>query len=527
MTSPRVHGLLLGIILLLAAIFRVAVLNVPFGRNPEGCAAFFGLVARNYFRYDWSQHHGVPIMSLGQGAPVVYYANHPPTTPLLVGLTFALTGYRGGYEILPGDWQVRLPTAIFTVACIALLYVIVRNRAGPRAGLLAAAMFAVIPMSLVYGGFPDVISPQLVLFALLTFAAYERFHDAPGAKTLATLCACFLGAAIMDWPAFHMVPVMCFHYVLTRKPREWAWVVAFGLFTVAVFASLYVYLALAQHDWLWMKALIAKRSLNTAEDNHTRFTLLQWAQRTMWQYVVGEHTLPLVALAIVGVIVAATRKFRGPADRIMGLLLIWAALHALLGLQAVYQHVWWWWPITPGLLIAAAVALDWLMTQISAQGRIPQRGVNGAIACGLLLLASFTARSAWNTLTGPTNMGDGPNSYSLQEIGDAIRAAGKPNQAVMLMENDDSLDFWYYADRAIKTQVWDPDTFQRRLNEPFADLNFRQVEDWHGRTSAIVIPKFYIDQFPKIVSPLVDYLDARYQRAEHGKFLIYRWEQER
>ena len=79
-------------ILLFTISFRFILLNQTFRRNSDGCAAFYGLLARNYFRYDFSTTHGVPVMSMGRGAAPMFYANHPPTTPLLIAAIYKLIG---------------------------------------------------------------------------------------------------------------------------------------------------------------------------------------------------------------------------------------------------------------------------------------------------------------------------------------------------------------------------------------------------------------------------------------------------
>ncbi len=67
------------VIIVWAGALRLALLNLPLERNAEGLAAFYGLLARNYFRYDLATTLGVPVMSMGAGAEPVFYANHSPS----------------------------------------------------------------------------------------------------------------------------------------------------------------------------------------------------------------------------------------------------------------------------------------------------------------------------------------------------------------------------------------------------------------------------------------------------------------
>jgi 4-amino-4-deoxy-L-arabinose transferase-like glycosyltransferase len=178
---------LLALILLFSAIVRLLTLNHPFQRDPEGCGSFYGLLARNYLRWPLSVTLGVPVQSLGVGHGVPYfYPNHPALLPMLIAVVYRLFG--------AGEWQTRLPTALFTIACVVTVYLLILHRAGARAALMAAAFFAVTPMVLLFGGQPDVINSQLVFFVLLSIAAYLHFHQQPDARRLLLLCAAILPA---------------------------------------------------------------------------------------------------------------------------------------------------------------------------------------------------------------------------------------------------------------------------------------------------------------------------------------------
>lgn len=517
-STSRVHVALLSIILVLSGMFRIGVMNQPFGRNPEGCAAFFGLIARNYFRYPFSAHHGVPVVSMGQDAPVVYYANHPPTTPLLIGAVFAITGYRGEFDPLPADWKVRFPTAVFTTGCIALIYFLVQRRAGPRVGLIASALFASIPMTLIYGGFPDVISPQLIFFAMLTVAAYERFHDRPCLRTMGILSAAFLGAAVMDWPAFMLGPVFGLHFVITRKPRLWGWIIAFGFVTIAIFGLMYVYLATAQHDWGWMKSLVQRRSISTSGDADHEFGIGGWLKHALWELSIGRHTLIVFILGAVGIAAALARRADSGINRFMGLLLAWAAVHVFVGAEGVYRHEWWWWPLTPGLVIAAAVGLEFVLQNVQSLFRFKANLINSVATVGLLVFALWNTRGALVEHLTPTAIGTGNTAYTVTELGQAIRENTPPGSAVVLAMKDDSLGLWYYADRACKLDVWDLDTLERRRKDASVELSFFVSQPYAAPASTMIIPKFFAERF---VPSLAAELERRYEKHPSEKFLVY------
>src|SRR5688500_12392294 len=90
-SRPR-DWIILAVILLFAIGIRFSVIDKPFIRDSEGLGAYYGTLARNYLRYDWTQTYGVPIQSIGQwpGVEQVVYGHHPPLVPVLIAATYAV-----------------------------------------------------------------------------------------------------------------------------------------------------------------------------------------------------------------------------------------------------------------------------------------------------------------------------------------------------------------------------------------------------------------------------------------------------
>ena len=129
-------------------------------------------------------------------------------------------------------------------------------------------------MILTFGGMPDVIGTPLILFVLLSVITYLRFHNGPRASTLVPFLAAFALAGLCDWPAFVIVPVFVAHFAMTRPRTERRWIVAFGAGASALFAALYVYIALTTDSpWYWMLQLFARHSSVAGGQD---FTLTQW-----------------------------------------------------------------------------------------------------------------------------------------------------------------------------------------------------------------------------------------------------------
>ena len=506
--NRRTNQVLLALILLFAVVVRLLTLDHPFQRDPEGCGSFYGLLARNYLLWPLSTTLGVPVQSLGigHGAPY-FYPNHPALLPMLIAVVYRLLG--------DGEWQTRLPTALFTIGCVGLVYALLRHRAGARAALLASAFFAVSPMVLLFGGQPDVINSQLVFFVLLSIAVYIRFHERPDARRLLLLTLAFLPAGLTDWPAFHLVVVLGIHFVCTQPIRKWPWIIAFGFLSIAIFMIPYGQGIAIKHDWRWMSKLVERRTLSNVSDSTGTFGFGDWIRNAVFGFAYHRHNGPILPLTAVWILLAATIWRKRPETKLIALVLAWAAVHVLVGRQGVYVHEWWWWPLTPAAAMAAGVTLDafWPSTRV----------------WNALLVAFFVVFAGWNywhvdqEWRNPkqiTSVND-PLNYSLAELGQAIRGAAAPNQAVMLAENDQSLSLWYYADRPLTQNVWYAQKLEECLASREADLPFAGTQqEWTGPVAAYILPRAYANSH---MQPMIDYMNARYPRTETAKFIVWKF----
>jgi len=489
--------LVLTLLLVYAAVFRLVTLDRPFQYDDEATGgAFYGLLARNYLRIPWSETHGIPVLTVGRlpRVPLVFYPDHPPAVPLLIAPLYRVFG--------PREWQARLPTSAATVLAIAVFYRLVRRSASARVALTAAAVFAAMPMVLHFGGQPEVLGMPLVLCALITVDAYLMLGRAPCWRTFIWLAAAFATTSVCDWPAFFLVPVFAAHFAATRPRRQWLWMVAFGVWAAAVFAALYVYIALAAHlRWDWMLPLLKGR---TAIGVKSPFTASEWL-RTAWYFNRHCHTVPIMAAAVAWVIMSATaagRRQRG-ADAAR-LLLAWGMLHVLIGRQGVYNHEWWWWPLTPGLALAAALCFELIVA--GAERRTGTRAPSAALVLAIGVFAVWTTAREYRELYPPPQ----PDAFTTLEIGAAIQAAAPgPNDLVMLAWSGEDPELWFYGDRPLRANIWSVDDFTERLAAADADLAFGYPQPWPARAAGFVLPVITIATLPDLHA----YVAARYRRV--------------
>lgn len=517
----------LALVLAYATGVRLAVMDAPFHRHAEGTGCFYGILARNYLRYSWRETWGMPVLSVGYvpGTAPTFYSHHPPLVPLSIAVSYVLFGQ--------GDWQTRLPAALGTLGSAALIFLLLWQAGRPRAGVIAAGIFAAMPMVLFYGGQPEVLGMPLILFALLSVLAYLHWRRRPEWRRWLLLCGAFALAAMSDWPAFILVPVVSGHMIWSwhrsgrREWREFFRAGGFGLFGTALLMIIVAYIVWATgQGWneLLKQVLVRAGFVHSGEGVRGTFTAVQWLA-VAWRDNLSRHTLPVLLLALLWL---AAWGWRGRDDEGAAtlLLLSWAGLHVVIGRQGIYVHDWWWWPLTPGLAMAAALGLDRAIELIPR--RVSDQWVTSAAA---LLLVGFATWTAWRTLPAfySERYIHGPLDYSVVEMGQAIQAASADPNAPVIVAYDDlnEVQLWYYGDRPLRLGVWhmgdgqgnfDRTSLADRMNDTTNDLPFGfQQTNWPIAPAGLVFPKQFLPAAPEFAAEL----KPRWPYQENEKFLIF------
>lgn len=476
----RGHVLLLAIIVLFAAVFRGALLDARFQYDAEGTGSSFGVMARNIMRFGWNGTHGMPVLNVARepGAPLTFYPSHPPLVPLSIVPVYALAG--------EGEWQTRLPTALATIATIIAIYAVFARWSAPRVGVLAAAFYAAVPMTLYYGGMPEVVSVPLVLFAVLAVGAYVDLRRTPGARALGWLVLWFALAVSADWPAFFLVPVMLVHFAATKPRSQWRWMITFGGAAIVLFSAMYGYIAFATNSpWDWMAIRLRTR---TGVGAGTAFTTEGWLA-TAWRFNLLRHTWPVLVLAL-GWVVTKSWRLRG-ADRattLCRLLLAWGVIHVLVGREGVYVHEWWWTPLTAGLAVAAALAIEEILAW--AERKEYAHAARIAVALAFVVFAGWTSQRVLREFAAART----PLAFTAVELGEAIRAAApEARDTVALVYAGADPQLWFYGDRMLKLGVWSMDDLERRMHDGRADLMFYFEQPWTRAPVSLIFPLAYLD----------------------------------
>ncbi len=373
MTRPsparRAH-LLFAVLLVLAAGVLCWDIGEPWvGRHEGWNGAVWSLAARAHVEY------GLGATRLGavtngdhdRPADFVYYADHPPLLPLAVAGAFALLGEH--------EWAARLLSVLASLGSLVLVYLIGRELGGAPLALLAAFVFAFLPMSAFYGRMVDHEAPTGFL-ALLAVLLYLRWRASRrGGWLAASLAVLALGMGF-GWPAYYLAGLLPLHHLLVPDGgrRDWR-VLAFPAVALAAFA---LFLA---HVWLLrggdglreLAAMFATRTGAGTADYHEgpaeRFTWLGflwlWAKRGA-----GLFTLPALLAAALGLASLGRDGGGRPGARSVPLLLLaFGLIHVLLFRQGAWVHEYWAFYLSAPLALLAARGVLWLTRGVPS-GRV-------------------------------------------------------------------------------------------------------------------------------------------------------------
>jgi hypothetical protein len=230
----------LGVALILGAALvpRVRDFTAPLDREFEGWqGAFFTIGAINYERLGFTRTLGYPVhnVDLGERADAgkrlwdrpqnwFVYRNHPPTVPLIA--------WAGLKAFAPEDWNaawhehrgprgfepaLRLPFLLLHVLGLVALWWAARRAYGARTALVALALGAACPPSVLYATLANYEGPALlcVLLAAGCFCGYLR----DGKRTELVLFAlCMAAGTAVTWAPLFFLPAFVLHALLARAP---------------------------------------------------------------------------------------------------------------------------------------------------------------------------------------------------------------------------------------------------------------------------------------------------------------------
>jgi hypothetical protein len=380
------------LLLLLAALaprLRDAAASLDRGFDGQQ-GAFFAIGAVNAERLTVRRTGGYPVLNLDLGDRAdaatrlwdrpehwLVYANHPPTVALVAWASLNVMGpqewnsaWREGRGPEGFELALRLPFLLLNVAALVALWWAVRAGHGPRAGLLALALAAGLPVLVVHAGLVNYENACLP-FVLLGTGFYARWMRQGRRRDLVVLGVAFAAGGAVTWAPLFFASALAAHALLSA--RRWRGLMA------AVVATLACLAPLAAHA-LWaartLRAL-GQPPLSTLERAHELLGPLLDGQVPLSSWVglqLGRSaewcTLPLLVAAAAGLLVCLAQARRGPqADPQRVLVALPLALGGWLYMASFYRHTVdaqtpFLMMAAPGFAALGAVAVDALAPRL-------------------------------------------------------------------------------------------------------------------------------------------------------------------
>jgi 4-amino-4-deoxy-L-arabinose transferase-like glycosyltransferase len=491
-----------GLVVLLAGVataFRCLGLAAPWGADNLGTAgAFFSIAARNYLAYGTSVTGlGMVVTPDGPPSPPVFYTNHPPLVPLLVGGSFALFGEH--------EWAARLVPLVAALVSLGLLTFLSTRFYGRGVAVLTLAIAAVLPLDAYLAPHVDVQGSVLLMVVLATICALatRRFALAVVGLTV---------GAFVDWPALYVPILLAVAPWPFAYPRPRRFVAGLVVYAVVLFVAIASWLSGPDA----VLALVRDRALSFHADDGRAFDLVQWLRLVVGTYLANLCT-PVVLLVVAGwLVVRVPALVRRPhPDRLALFLLLFGLVHMVVGFQGAYQHEFWAHYLRPGVPLVCALAITRARARLAAGW--PQVALAAAVVAGIVL------PSAIETLRLPHQ----PLSARMEDVGYApidlareIRACTPPGAGALTSDWYGESATFYYARRPLAIAVMDVASLDDRLRAPRWD-----VSGGDGRTYVVpsvtpacfVLPRIHERQFPE----LVERLRAAFPARSEGAFDVF------
>lgn len=315
--------LMLAILCLGGAALRFHRMDSPIDGYHATNEAWYAMTAENY-------RHTGPL------APTTVSGIRDWKARPLYGYAAYVSGRIFGFD----PWSARLPAAVFSVAAILLIYLIGSRAAGSIAGLWAAAMWAVCPISVVVGrnAQPD------AMYVTLTLAAYYFYdlsleRNRPRMKILSGVF--FALAALTKNLAVAFVPaVILWELTDRRSPKRFRNILWFLLPAVILPAPLILYHLHAHAEQFLGTYARAATGVPSAKFLSYMFQEVVWAVSPFF-----------AAMALGALLMPRRRKLNSP-----GIFIFFAAFLGVYFIQNV--HSYYLLGAVPWILLLAAAIVS-------------------------------------------------------------------------------------------------------------------------------------------------------------------------
>lgn len=428
---------------------------------------------------------------IGKSAlPGIYLQSHYPLLlPLFLSGSFLFFGIH--------DWAARIVPITAITATAIMIYLLGKQLWSQKEGWLAALFFLFTPLIRYFAKIPvhETIMP---FFSTLVFYNYWLWYKNSSFRKYLILLICIFLAMQVGWPAYFIVPLITFHYLLFYKKRKKILIIL-NFYFISLFSfsiTLFINQLLIGETMikeLWSIFLV-RTALNP--DNNYPFMPEQLFNREfLWIRVYLTRILSI--LVIIGLIKLLISLIKNSDKAKNGFLLIlgtFGLMYLIIFSQASWLHDYVIIYLFPFFVIISAQTLKFFSERKTIYyGLI-------LVICSLMIFESKDFISALEKTH---------DFYPAHLLGEKIKKISEPHEQFFIGSEEGGKMYGvyldYYADRI--HDLGEPSYDEFLINENQYKTSFRY---------------FIVDELHNYLSPdLVKYLLYKYSWQQTGQFKIF------
>ncbi|HKQ47341.1 MAG TPA: glycosyltransferase family 39 protein [Phycisphaerae bacterium] len=492
-------------VLVVAVIYAVGLtreIQRPWNGLHEWNGALYSLFARNFLRYPWEIHHGMPLIAVGEAVPAEnersIYPSHPAGLVWLVAASFRVLG--------ESEWAARLVPIIASLGSVTLLMLLVRRRWGDDLALVCGLVYSIFPMTVYFGRMVN-HEPVCTFFMLAAAWSWDHWTNPPRENfgrrwAIVVWIIAIIGGIWIDWAGAlygGLFAVYIAWQAIRRRrhahggsqrpylPTTTA-ALCVGAVTIAS-AGMLFHIVCGGFDGRWddLARVFASRASSAPDD---------WPDRA-WTVTEGNFSLPGLFFGIAGLLfivveLIASRTGGRPATALGGFGVLFATGVVWLALfwRQYQMHQYWAFYLGPFAALGCAVVIQRLTNSLGKVHRIAA----GALRIVLLgVLVVFGIRGTQDYYNFRSRPSDDLAAWS------EVRRMTSPDQRILVFPDPLHHEDWggtrvryinppqfpYYADRPFDSEG-NLDRVEARANSyPLYLVDMKGIGEGHVGLAAL------------------------------------------
>jgi len=315
--------------------------------------------------------------------PPKHYVNHPQLSALMGAGAMWLMGS-------VGEWAFRAYWVFMGVLALLTILLVLRPLLGGAWALIAGLIWAILPLTAYFGsGGPGFVTSMLAVYFYLRLIGAFGEVAGPRGRLWAGFVAMNFLTLQFSWTGGFYCLALAIHYAgwcILRRRRPQRPMAAALVVPPLLSASVTLTIMLAGFGWDYKRVLELFLWRAGKGELTATMQVFDWGLwfTTLWDYAVTNFTIPVIILAIVGVLAHVGRRALAyvkarntdkPVPLLAGspqliLLLMPGLLQPFILRGALWKHQYWELPLAPFIAVAAALCLMALWDLLRRVGKV-------------------------------------------------------------------------------------------------------------------------------------------------------------